>query len=253
MCDSKDLLISFLYDELTGAEKRAFQAHLASCAACRDEVAELSATQRHLALWAPPVPDLGFQIVARPAAVPAPAPVAAPPARVNPLWGLAAAAVLVLAAGAAIANIEVHYGADGLVMRTGWNRAETSVAATAPVARVTPVDWKQQAQALEERVRQLEAAAASTTAVSGPANPSVADAEVLRRVSEMLDQSESRQQRLMTTRITQLTRDIDARRKIDLALIDQGLMRLQSTSGAELRQSRDLVQRMYRATAYQPK
>jgi hypothetical protein len=57
----------------------------------------------------------------------------------------------------------------------------------------------------------------------------------------------------MATRITQLTRDIDARRKVDLALIDQGLMRLQSTSGAELRQSRDLMQRMYRATAYQPK
>ena len=30
-------------------------------------------------------------------------------------------------------------------------------------------------------------------------------------------------------------------------------MRLQNTSGAELRQSRDLMQRMYRATAYQPK
>jgi hypothetical protein len=69
----------------------------------------------------------------------------------------------------------------------------------------------------------------------------------------MVSRSESRQSRAMTARITELTRDIDARRKIDLALIDQGLMRLQSTSGAELRQSRDLMQRMYRATAYQPK
>jgi anti-sigma factor RsiW len=252
MCDSKELLISFLYDELDGAEKQAFQAHLASCADCRGEVAGLRSTQQHLARWAPPEPDLGFRVIRSPVAAAAPPPLRA---RLSPLWGLAAAAVLVLAAGAAIANVEVQYGAGGLVLRTGWNRpaaAGAAVTASNLADGVAAVDWKQQAEALEQRVRQLEASAA-TTPISGPAGSNAVDREVLRRVSELVDQSETRQQRAMATRITQLTRDIDARRKVDLALIDQGLMRLQSTSGAELRQSRDLMQRMYRATAYQPK
>jgi hypothetical protein len=75
---------------------------------------------------------------------------------------------------------------------------------------------------------------------------------VIERVSQLVDESESRQQRLLAARLSQLTRDLDARRKVDLAVIDQGFIRLQNTSGAELRQSRDLMQRMYRATAYQP-
>jgi anti-sigma factor ChrR (cupin superfamily) len=251
MCDSKELLVSFLYDELDSVERQDFQVHLASCVDCRDELAGLRATQRDLRVWAPPEPDLGFRVIRN-------SPAAVPPvqrARINPLWGLAAAAVLVLAAGAAVAHIEVRYGADGLVLRTGWSQsagAPNVVAGTAAGA-VTQVDWKQQAEALERRVRQLEASASTArpVAVSAAADP--ASAEVLRRVSAMIDQSETRQQRAAAQRITQLTRDIDARRKVDLALIDQGLMRLQSTNGAELRQSRDLMQRMYRATAYQPK
>jgi hypothetical protein len=67
----------------------------------------------------------------------------------------------------------------------------------------------------------------------------------------LLAQSETRQQRILAARLTQITRDYDAKRRIDLAAIDQGMTRLQSTSGAEVRQYRDLIQRMYRATAYQ--
>ena len=250
MCDNQEHLVSFLYNELDGPEKQDFQAHLVSCLECRNELAGLRSTQQHLRVWAPPEPDLGFRLVRNP---PAPGP-AVPRIRINPLWGLAAAAVLVLAAGAALANIEVRYGAEGLVLRTGWNRnVAAGSQAVAAGGAVTLVDWKQQAEALERRVRELEASAATVRAASTPAAATPASSEVLRRVSEMIDQSENRQQRAAALRITQVTRDIDARRKIDLALIDQGLMRLQSTSGAELRQSRDLMQRMYRATAYQPK
>jgi hypothetical protein len=248
MCDSKELLISYLYDELDSADKQRFRAHLAECPECREEVAGLHSTQRHLAAWTPPEPDLGFHIVRSSAP-----PVAAPRVRMSPLWGLAAAAVLVLAAGAAIANVEVQYGPQGFVARTGWNTAGDSAGAAATATGPMTVDFKQQAEALERRVRELEAAA---QAVPASAGTDAGDAEVLRRVSQMMDERQTRQERAMAVRIAELTRDIDARRKVDLALIDQGLMRLQTTSGAELRQSRDLLQRtqqMYRATAYQPK
>lgn len=254
MCDSKEALVSFLYGELDGPERQAFEAHLARCAECRDDVRGLRATQDHLAHWSPPEPDLGFRIVRAPAAP-------ARPLRPVLPWGLAAAAVIVLAAGAALANLEIRYGADGLAVRTGWAHAAagsypTGVAGSAEVgsaaAGVAAVNWQEQAQALERRVRQLEAALGGRGG-SLPARADAADPALLRRVNEIVAQSEARQQRAVAAHLERLTEDINARRKMDLALIDQGLMRLQTTSGAELRQSRDLMQRMYRATAYQPK
>lgn len=246
MCDSKELLVSFVYDELSAIERERFRAHLTSCAECRDEVAGLRTTQRHLASWTPPEPDLGFRIIRNSAPV-------ATPRRVAPLWGLglAAAAVLVLAAGAALANIDMRYDANGLVLRTGWHRtaAPSTAGAVTTAAGVTAVEWKQQAEILERRVRQLETSL--STVAARPAES--ADPAVIQRVNQLVDESENRQQRLLAARLSQLTRDIDARRKVDLQVIDQGFMRLQNTSGAELRQSLDRMQRMYRATAYQPK
>lgn len=253
MCESKELLVSFLYGELAAGERQAFERHLAECVSCREEVDGLRSTQRQLARWSPPAPDLGFEIIRTPAAPPLPA---SRPAW-GGLWGLAAAAVLVLAAGAALAHVEVRYGADGLVLRTGWPQASAAAVTAAAVqtrapAALAPAAWAQQTEALERRVRDLEASlGAQRKAV--PAQSEAEDRAVLRRVSGLVAESEARQQRAMTTHLARLTQDIDARRKMDLALIDQGLMRVQSQSGAEIRQSRDLMQRMYRATAYQPK
>jgi anti-sigma factor RsiW len=54
MCDSKDLLVGYLYDELETSERRAFEAHLLSCGECRDELAGLRATRGQIAAWTPP-------------------------------------------------------------------------------------------------------------------------------------------------------------------------------------------------------
>jgi hypothetical protein len=247
MCDSKELLVSYLYDELDGGDKERFQTHLASCADCRDEVAGLRTTQGHLSAWAPPEPDLGFQIIRRASAQPP-----APRFRLSPLWGLAAAAVLVLAAGAALAHIEVRYDKDGLALRTGWNdTVHNAQATTASASDVQPADWKQQAQELQRRIAQLETSASHPTSVS--AESDATDAAVLHHVSDLVGQSEKRQERALGVRLAQMAQDIDARRKLDLALIDRAVMRVQTTNVAELRQSRDLTQRMYRQLAYQPK
>jgi hypothetical protein len=78
------------------------------------------------------------------------------------------------------------------------------------------------------------------------------DDEVAQRLRDIVNQSETRQQRLVAARLAELTRNIDAQRKLDLAVIDQGMTRLQNTSGAEVKQYRDAIQRLYRAT-YQTK
>jgi anti-sigma factor RsiW len=247
MCDNQELLVSYVYDELTATERRAFDAHMAVCTDCRQEVAGLRSTRLDLESWAPPDPGFGFHIARNSAP-----PIASARARLSPMWGLAAAAVLVLAAASAIANVEVRYGAEGLVLRTGWNQDHAGGPASTTAASIGTVDWQREAQALEGRVRQLETSVAARE-VSAPVQPDAVGADLLRRVGHLVKQSESRQQRAMAERMEELTRQIDARRKVDLALVDQAVMRLQSTSGAEIRQSRDLMQRMYRATAFQPK
>ena len=244
MCDSKELLVSFLYDELDPSAKGAFDIHLSTCAECRDELAELRATRGQIALWAPPEPDFGFRIVRGAAAPPAP-----PRFRITPAWGLAAAALLVAAVGAAIANLDVRYGSDGLVVRTGWQHAVDSPA-SAQRAILAPVDWKAQSEALDRRLRDLEqtlAGRSGTSPVQNASASSLSDAEVLQRVREMLGQSETRQQRALAARTAELTRDFDAKRKLDLVAIDQGMTRLQNTSGAEVKQYREQIQRLYKA------
>jgi hypothetical protein len=250
MCDRKEQLIGFLYGELDPSEARVFEQHLFTCAECRVELEDLRATRGQIAAWTPPEPHLDFQIVRGP--VPArPAP---PRFRVAPAWGLAAAASLVMAIGAAIANLDVRVGRDGLVVRTGWNRtAAIDTPAGADTGEVRTVDWTQQAQQLDQRLREIEQALARNRAesVQRAGAPAMTDEELLQRVRDMLGQSETRQQRVLAARLAQITHDFDAQRRIDIAAVDQGMARLQNTSGAEVRQYRDLIQRMYRATAYQ--
>jgi hypothetical protein len=250
MCDSKELLVAYLYDELDPSAKRTYESHVSSCAECRDEIASLRATRGQLARWTPPEPDFGFRIV-RGAAAP-------PPSRfrITPAWGLAAAAMLVLAIGAAIANLDVRYGPAGLSVRTGWQHptGAPAIASIPDSNAATPVDWKVRAEALDKRVRDLEQAIARSQAspIQRAAGSDPAGAAVLEQVRELVGQSETRQQRALAARLQQLTRDVDAQRRVDLAAIDQGMARLQSTSGAEVKQYRDAIQRIYRAT-YQQK
>jgi hypothetical protein len=245
MCDSKELLVGYLYDEIEPSAKRAFAQHLATCLECREELAELGATRAQIALWTPPDADLGFRIVRGSEA----------PARswfrFSPAWGLAAAAVLLLAIGAAIANVDVRYGSDGLVVRTGWNHSPD--AAQQSIANVTPVDWKTQADQLDRRLRDLERTISSRPQSSPVQNASadMTDEQVLQRVRDIVGQSETRQQRAFAARLADMTREFDAQRQLDLAAIDQGMTRLQNTSGAEVKQYREFMNRWVRQASLQ--
>lgn len=237
MCDSKELLVSYLYDEIDPVAKRSFQKHLATCAECRDELAELGATRAQIATWTPPDADLGFRIIRE----------AESPKRRwfqwSPAWGFAAAAMVLVAISAAIANLDVRYGSDGLIVRTGWNHAIEAQ------ARVTPVDWKAKAEELDRRVRDLEQAPSQPSVVRTASGSELSEP----RVREIVSQSEARQQRLVTARLTEIMREYDAQRRLDLATIGQGMTRLQNSNGAELKQTKDLLQRYFVRTALEEK
>ena len=240
MCD-KDLLVAYLYDEIGDADRARADAHLRDCAACREELADLRGLRRGLTRWTPPQPDFDVRVVRARAL--------SWRAWWTPAFGLAAAAVLVLAVASALAHVELRYGSDGFSVRTGWNAATPAVAAQAtaalPVAMTAAQAAQFQAQyaSLERRVNGLESAqqASPLRAVSAAAPARASDAEVLRQVRDLLAQSESRQQQELALRISQVLHDVDAQRVADLARIQQGFGRIDALTTQEAASHRDLV------------
>jgi anti-sigma factor RsiW len=116
ICPDKEDLVSYLYGEGDAGERARVEQHAASCTRCSLEIGELGAVRQKLVAWTPPEVDLGFRVVRE---VPAPRPWWAW-ARV-PAMVQAAAVVLLLAGAVAVANLEVRYGPEGLVVRTGWS------------------------------------------------------------------------------------------------------------------------------------
>jgi len=92
MCDERERLIGYIYDECDADERRQVETHLESCTVCRAEIRGLRSVREDLLAWS--VPD--HAPIWRPAAVAAPV-----WWRQTPGWALAAAASLVLFAGMA--------------------------------------------------------------------------------------------------------------------------------------------------------
>jgi hypothetical protein len=244
MCNQEHL-ISYLYDDLSPADRRSFEAHLVQCAECRQEVAGLRQTRQHLSSWAPPEPAVNFRVVqsAR----------TAPPRRrltFVPQWALAAAATLLLMAGAAaIANLEMRYGPDGFVVRTGWAAAPAAVPApdqTTPAVVAsgpngvlpTPTnagaseELMEAVKVLTRRVHELEQAQPSRVARVSASAPGAITAPELRKI---LAESESRQRMEMALRIEQVWKDFNAARANDF-------MRVQQTVGPELQRTQRMLE-----------
>ena len=253
MCE-KELLVGYLYDEIESGDRRTLEAHLAACGDCRAELKQLRATRLQLADWAPPEPELAFQIV-RGGVMPRPA---APRFRLNPAWGLAAAAVLVLAAAASIANLEVKYGADGFTVRTGWGR---TVAPASPQSPVLPAaasgvdDVKAQLQAISQRLRDLEAAS-SARAASMPvraANVQAAGPDVIRQVQRIVAESEERQQQQLAIRVGQVNRDVDLKLRGYADYFQRGLQQVQGLTDTTILRQREMENHLSRVVLQQPK
>ena len=259
MCDREELILDYVYDELSRGERADLEAHLAGCAACRTELEALRATRGYLAQWTPPLPDLGFRVI-RGGGAPAPALPRRTP--LAPAFAYAAAAVIVLAVGAAIANLDVRYTAEGMTVRTGWGaragapsldarEAAAAPAATSAAAPAAPAAATADVTLLEQRLRDIEAALAARPAagVQLAAGPRMSDAEILRRVRDMVSDAEARQETAVAERLLAVVRDFDRQRRADIALIQQGLGQYQGLTNAEIAQNRDMLNQLVRAAS----
>ena len=131
-CTDKDTLIAYVYGEGDDALRAAVEAHLATCAACADEVSGFGRVRTTLSEWTPPDRIGSFRLVREEeVAAHAPARILRP-ARwwQAPVPALAkvAAGILLFAGGAALANLEVRYDSGGLAIRTGWQKATPAAA-----------------------------------------------------------------------------------------------------------------------------
>jgi hypothetical protein len=68
----------------------------------------------------------------------------------------------------------------------------------------------------------------------------MSDAELIQRVRDIVGQSETRHDRVVATRLSELMHEVDAQRRLDLATIDQRMTSLQNSSSL----TKDIVRRL---------
>lgn len=259
LCDDKEQLVAYLYDELDAVVRRRVDDHLRICAGCASELTALSGVRRELAEWRPPDVASAFSIVPTPRLVTTPA--AMPvgngwrPARV-PAWAQAAAAVLVVAAGLAIANLQVRYNADGLVVTTGWMGTTPASPGTvserdAPAGEQAAAEWRTALTTLESSLRDEMRSLRQQEPT--PAAGSARTAELpMTRVADLIAESERRQQQELALRLAQLGRDLEVQRRSDLVRINQGFGQFEGRAGAEIARQRQMLDYIMRVSAPPP-
>jgi len=255
-CGNTDALMSYLYEEGTAAERLAFEAHLRQCERCAAEAASLRAVRVDMAAWTPPETVLDFRIVREPAQA---------TSRwgwmsTMPAWAQLAAASLVIGVAAGLSGLDVQYGSDGLIVRTGWSRpAGARPAGDAPAAAAAGADhpWRAEMAALREQLLgEINQAASAPQAVrvsAGAADGGEAsvDDEFLARVKQLIEASEARTQREMALRLTEMVRDMDTQRRADMRRVADGLGVLEGRTGAVTAQQREVMNYLMRVSQRQ--
>jgi len=157
--------------------------------------------------------------------------------------------MLFLGASAGVANLDVRYDQNGLSVRTGWSKA-ASPASVANPASAAP--WRGELAVLEGRLRsEFQASRPSTQLIAAQAQraaSSASDAELLRRVRALIDDSERRQQRELALRVADVMRDVDSHRRADLSKIDRNLGAIQNNTGVEVMKQRELLNYLVRVS-----
>jgi hypothetical protein len=241
-CDDKQNLISYVYGEIDHDTRLAIDAHLSACDACAAEVTALGDVRADIGLWVPPDVELDFTIVKKSQLPPANV---LRPARwwsTVPAWAQAAAAILVLAAGAGVANLHVQSGPEGFTVTTGWMARPQAPVLSEPSEREAigrEVDG--QLAALEQKLRdEMRSTRDTPVAARTPV-----DEATIRRVQQMITDSEQRHERALAMRFVEFTRDMNMQRRADMQTITRGL----AGYDGELMRQRQMINNVIRVSA----
>jgi anti-sigma factor RsiW len=214
MCDDREKLIAYLYDEADAGERRQVEAHLAGCATCREELRGLRGVRQDLLAWE--VPEHGS--VWKPFM----APQVAAWWRQVPAWGFAAAATLVFGVG--LAGV---FAGRALAAGPVVSQAQVQPRAATPQAvAATP----EQVRQLEERLASVERVA---LAKSGPASPNTVSL-TRAELQQLLKESEGRINDRTGWKLVQMMVDLDKQRARDMASVTQQINDAQQQTNGNL-------------------
>lgn len=231
MCEQREELLDYLYEEAAPETRREMESHLAACSECRDEVRAFRNVREDLLAWAvPSQPSVWTPF--------APAPVV-PWHKQVPAWVLATAASLMLVVG----------GAGGFLAQT--------VTASAGAGKVTPVSSATLAtqvipaalidtNAILSVVRQELANSGRATGVMTAANnntmpayrlDAATEARLLARMSDLVNTSHAQQLSLVGNYLETVANEARRERKADAQMI--------TALGTELRELRAIVTQLH--------
>jgi hypothetical protein len=265
-CEDKETLVAYLYGEVDPEVRREVERHQRTCASCARETEGLQGVRQDLQLWIPP--EAQFNILLNPApAADAPATVLRPTRwaalHALPVWAQVAAALILIASAAAIANVQVRSTSDGVVVTTGWMQNAQPVPAS--VAPPSGSEWRSALATVEQNLRNdlrrewrseidAQRTAIRTALTSAPAAGNVEPNAVLRRVQSMIEASEERQRQEMALRFAQAERTWNVRWTNDRATLTRQLGNLQGrTMAVQVGQQEIMNQfRLQRVSSPQP-
>ena len=214
---AQEQLLDYLYGEADASARARVEEHTRSCPQCAAEVGELRNVRATLGEWGPPEAELGFRLVSKrdEASFGPPSPSWAARTLRPRMWGLAAAAVLVLTATATLANLQFEVGEQGLVVRLGWGEPQA-------VDQVSPADLAD----LRDGLRQEMLTPQVATSVNGvPAEwasiPGSSDDPWIGSVRELIRESEQRQQLVFDNRVREAEQRIASQRRSDLSEMER--------------------------------
>ena len=146
--------------------------------------------------------------------------------------------MVLLGVAAGAANLNVSYGANGLAVRTGW----MAPAVTSPERPVEPAavgvtpaavgndrePWRAELAALDRRLRSDLTPAVARSA--GSERDASSDAAVLRRVRELIEESEKKQRTELALRVAEVATAMRSQR----VNIDRSFNVIQARTGADI-------------------
>jgi hypothetical protein len=210
--DFRDGMLDVLYDEADAKTVESVAAHTAACAACRDELAGLREVRHSLETWTlPRLPHTVRRF--------------APP---RYFWAAAAAALLAV-------------GLSGAARLAGFQLRGDPAPAVVEQASSIPATLPAQAAPAEMVSLQPQN-------VSVASAPGVDQEMLLRRVEQMIRQSEQRQRAAYETSLASFEQRTNLQRRYDLARINAGMSYLDTRTGQHTARTTELMGQILQAS-----
>jgi hypothetical protein len=129
-----------------------------------------------------------------------------------------------------------------------------TAAPPAPAGEASAAPWQADLTALERRFRsEMASRATSLTAMPAAVSAQSEDEALLRRVQALIEQAETRQQRNLALRVTELARDFDMQRKADFVQFQQGLGKIEGRAEVEAARTQQMMNYLVRTASTTPR